>query len=557
MTDFIREIVERDVQSGKNGGRVVTRFPPEPNGYLHIGHAGHVCLNFGIASEYGGTCHLRFDDTNPVTEQPEYVESIKEDIRWLGFDWGKHLYFASDYFDRMYGYALQLIDKGKAYVCELSSEEFKKYRGKPTAEGTPSPWRERPAPESRDLFERMRSGEFEDGKYVLRAKIDMSSPNLHMRDPAVYRILHASHHRTGDRWCVYPTYDFAHCLEDSMEGITHSLCTQEFEVHRPLYDWILDELGLFHPQQIEYARFNVTFTVLSKRKLLDLVRENLVDGWEDPRMPTIAGLRRRGCTPGAVREFFARSGLTKVEGYRDIALFEHCLRDELNATAPRVMAVLDPLKLVIDNYPEDLTEEIECVNNPEDPSAGTRRVPFSKELYVEKEDFHPDPPRKFHRLAPGREVRLRYAYFVTCTGYDTDKDGNVSTVHCTYDPETRGGDSPDGRKVKGTIHWVPAEKAIAAKVRLYDRLFTVERPEEAGPGDYTSRLNPDSLTGVTAMLEPSLRSAEKGCTYQFERKGYFHVDPVDSSEGKPVFNRVVPLRDSWAKRNRKAHAPRP
>ena len=551
-SDFIRDIVAEDLKTGKHRV-IVTRFPPEPNGYLHIGHAKALCLSFGVAEENDGVCHLRFDDTNPEKESMEFVEAIKEDIRWLGFDWGEHLYFAADYFEKMYEYAVKLITEGKAYICSLTPEEFKDCRGVPTRPGNPSPWRDRPAEESLDLFEKMRAGEFEDGSYVLRAKIDMASPNLHMRDPALYRIKRAHHYRVGDKWCIYPTYDFAHCIEDSLEGITHSLCSQEFEVHRPLYDWILKELGVYQSRQIEFARLNITYTVMSKRKLVRLVDEGHVEGWDDPRLPTLSGLRRRGFTPSAIREFINRVGITKVESLTDIALLDHCIREELNRTAPRVMGVLDPLKLVIDNYPEDQVEEIEAVNNPEDPSAGSRKLKFSRELYIERDDFREEAPRKFFRLKPGQEVRLRYGYFVTCTGFVKDEStGEVTEVHCTYDPETKGGDSPDGRRVKGTIHWVSAAHALSAEVRLYERLFTEERPDDLPEGqDFTSCLNPDSLSVISAKVEPGLASAAPGSRFQFERKGYFSIDTVASSEGAPVFNRIVPLRDSWSKMQKK------
>ncbi len=547
-SDFIRDIIDEDLASGKHTG-VVTRFPPEPNGYLHIGHAKSICLNFGIARQYGGRCHLRFDDTNPTAEEQEYVDSIIENIKWLGLDYGEHLYFASDYFEKMHACAVELIEKGLAYVCTLTPDEFKEYRGVPTRPGKESPWRDRPVEENLDLFRRMREGEFEDGTYVLRAKIDMSSPNLHMRDPAIYRIRKAHHHRTGDAWCIYPMYDFAHCLEDAVENITHSICTLEFEVHRPLYDWILDNVTVpCHPRQIEFARLNLSYTVMSKRKLLELVTGGYVNGWDDPRLPTLAGLRRRGYTPAAIREFCRRVGVTKVDSLSDIALLEYCVRDELNKTAPRAMAVLDPLKVVIENYPEDQEEELDAINNPEDPSAGTRKVPFSRELYVERFDFQEEPHRKFYRLSPGREVRLRYGYFITCTDVIKDADGNVTELRCTYDPETRGGDSPDGRKVRGTIHWVSARHAVPAEVRLYDRLFKVERPDDVPEGgDFKDNLNGESLEVITAYAERSLGEAEPGARYQFERKGYFFTDPVDSAAGKPVFNRIVPLRDSWAK----------
>lgn len=545
-SDFIRDIVADDLKANKHGGAVVTRFPPEPNGYLHIGHAKSICLNFGIAAENNGRCHLRFDDTNPAKEDVEYVESIIEDVRWLGFDWGKHLYYASDYFERLYAYAVQLIKKGKAYICALNTEEFKEYRGVPTRPGKESPWRNRPIEESLNLFERMRAGEFEEGAYVLRAKIDMASPNVHMRDPVIYRIKKAAHHRTGDKWRIYPMYDFTHCLSDSIEGITHSICTLEFEVHRPLYDWILDQLDVHHPQQIEFARLNLSYTVMSKRKLLELVQAGHVNGWDDPRMPTIAGLRRRGYTPASIRTFCKRIGVTKVEGLTDIALLEYCIRDELNKTAPRAMAVLRPLRLVIENYPDGKTEELDCVNNPENPEMGTRKTPFSRVLYIERDDFMENPPKKFFRLAPGAEVRLRYAYFVTCADVIKDeRTGEVIEVRCVYDPATRGGDSPDGRKVKGTIHWVSAAHSFQAQARLYDRLFTKENPEDGG--DFKQCLNPDSLEVLTCHAEPFLADAEPGTRYQFERKGYFFVDPADSKPNMPVFNRITPLRDSWAK----------
>lgn len=550
-SDFIRQIIDEDIDSGKYGGRVETRFPPEPNGYLHLGHAKSICLNFGVARQYGGRCHLRFDDSNPEAEEQEYVDSIKEDVSWLGFDWGDDLYFASDYFDQLYGFAVELIKKGKAYVCTLGTEEFKAYRGVPTRPGKESPSRNRPAEESLDLFERMRSGEFDEGEYVLRARIDMSSPNLHMRDPVLYRIKKSDHHRTGGKWCIYPTYDFTHCISDSVEQITHSLCTLEFEVHRPLYDWLLDQLELHHPQQIEFARLNLSYTVMSKRKLLELVREGYVAGWDDPRLPTIRGIRRRGYTPESIREFCTRVGVTKMNSMTDVALLEYCIRDELNKVAPRAMAVLDPVKLVIENYPEGEEEALEAVNNPEDPSMGVRNVPFSKELYIERRDFMENPPKKYYRLSPGREVRLRYAYFVTCTGVKKDDEGNVIEVYCRYDPETRGGDAPDGRKVRGTIHWVSAQHAPEAKVRLYDRLFSRERPDEIREGeDFKQFLNPESLSTVTARIEPGLQDAGRGERYQFERTGYFFVDPVDSSRRQPVFNRIVPLRDTWAKKQK-------
>ena len=549
-TDFIRDMVAADLESGKRT-EIVTRFPPEPNGYLHIGHAKAICIDFGVAREFDGRCHLRFDDTNPMKEDEEFVEGIQRDVRWLGWDWGEHLYFASDYFGRMHECAVRLIRDGKAYVDDLSAEEVRRLRGTLTEPGTNSPHRDRGAEENLDLFERMKKGEFPDGTRVLRAKIDMAHPNLNMRDPVMYRILHAPHHRTGDAWCVYPTYDWAHGLEDSIEGITHSLCDLDFENHRPLYDWFLDELDMFHPQQIEFARLNVTHMVLSKRKLRTLVEEGHVNGWDDPRMPTLGGLRRRGYSADSIRTFCRRIGVTKVNSFTDIAVLENCIREELNRSAPRVMGVLDPLKLVIENYPDDREEELEAVNNPEDPAAGTRTVPFSKELYIERDDFREEAPRRFFRLSPGREVRLRYGYFVTCTGVVKDEaTGEVVEVRCTYDPDTRGGDAPDGRKVKGTIHWVSAGHSMEVPVRLYDRLFLSENPDAAG--DFGADLNPDSLATVSARVEPSLRNAAPFDRYQFERKGYFCVDPVESGEGCPVFNRIVPLRDTWAKIEKKS-----
>ena len=547
--DFVRQIVADDLTTNKWDGRVVTRFPPEPNGYLHIGHAKSICLNFGIAGENaGGVCHLRFDDTNPTKEEDEYVRSIEEDVRWLGWDWGEHLYYGSDYFEQMYEYAVQLIKKGKAYVCDLTAEQTRQYRGTLTAPGKDSPYRDRPVEENLDLFERMKNGEFPDGSRTLRAKIDMSHANFNMRDPVMYRILHAAHHRTGDKWCIYPMYDWAHGLEDSIEKITHSICTLEFENHRPLYDWFLDELDAYHPQQIEFARLNLTYTVMSKRKLLQLVQEGLVTGWDDPRMPTICGLRRRGYSPEAILEFCRRIGVNKFNSTVDFPLLDHCLREDLNKTSPRVMAVLRPLKVVIKNYPADQVEELDAINNPEDPSAGTRKVPFSREFYIERDDFMEEPPRKFFRLAPGREVRLRYAYFITCTDVVKDESGQIVELRCTYDPATRGGDAPDGRKVKSTLHWVSAARALEAEVRLYDHLFTKENPDEAAEGeDFKSNLNPNSLEVLSScMVEPSLAGAEPEARYQFERLGYFCVDS-DSSEGKLVFNRTVTLRDTWAK----------
>jgi glutaminyl-tRNA synthetase len=545
--DFIRTIVAEDLQAGKHTG-VVTRFPPEPNGYLHIGHAKSICLNFGIAAENQGRCHLRFDDTNPTKEEVEYIESIKEDVRWLGFDWGEHLYFASDYFEQLYQYAVQLIKDGKAYVDSLDADKIREYRGTLTEAGTESPDRDRPIAESLDLFKRMRAGELEEGSHVLRAKIDMASGNLNLRDPVIYRIRKVFHHRTGDSWCIYPMYDFTHCLSDSIEGITHSLCSLEFEDHRPLYDWYLDELGVdCHPQQIEFARLNLSYTIMSKRKLLQLVQKGLVTGWDDPRMPTISGLRRRGYTAEAIHSFCDRIGLAKRDSTVDIALLEHCLREDLNQRAERRMGVLRPLRVVITNYPEDQVEELEAVNNPEDDSAGTRKVPFSKVLYLEQEDFREDPPRKFFRLAPGREVRLRYAYFITCNDVVKDPEtGEITELHCTYDPETRGGSAPDGRKVKATLHWVSADHAVGAEVRLYDRLFKVAEPGSEGRS-FLDDLSSESLESLTGCkLEPSLADAEPGSRLQLERQGYFCVDP-DSSSGRLVLNRTVALRDTWAR----------
>jgi len=546
--DFVRSIVAQDRRSGKWDGRAVTRFPPEPNGYLHIGHAKSICLNFGIAQEFGGRCHLRFDDTNPVKEEQEYIDSIKEDIRWLGFDWGEHEYYASDYFEQLCEWALQLIKAGKAYVCDLTADEIREYRGTLTEPGRGSPHRNRSVEENLDLFERMKNGEFADGTRTLRAKIDMAHPNLNMRDPVMYRILHASHHRTGDKWCIYPTYDWTHGQSDSVERITHSICTLEFENHRPLYDWFLDALGVHHPQQIEFARLNLSYTVMSKRKLLELVQGGFVSGWDDPRLPTICGMRRRGYSPEAIRDFARVIGVNKFNSTIDIALLEHCLRRRLNKTSPRVMVVLRPLKVVIENYPQGKTEQLEAINNPEDASAGTRPVPFSRELYIEQEDFMAEPVKKFYRLAPGREVRLRYAYFITCKEVVKDADGNIVGLRCTYDPATRGGDAPDGRKVKSTLHWVSAEHAVKAEVRLYDHLFTKENPDQTAEGqDFKSNLNPNSLEVLTGCyVEPGLKGAEPLSRYQFERLGYFCVDP-DSTEDKLIFNRTVTLRDTWAK----------
>ena len=546
--DFVREIVEEDLRTGKHQ-MVVTRFPPEPNGYLHIGHAKSICLNFGLAGEYGGRCHLRFDDTNPLREEAEYAESIMEDVRWLGFDWGQYLHHASDYFEALYGYALHLIGEGKAYVDSLSAVEMREYRGTLTIPGRESPWRDRPAEESLGLLARMRSGEFPDGQYVLRAKIDMASPNMNMRDPVLYRIRHETHHRTGDTWCIYPMYDYAHPISDALEGITHSLCTLEFEDHRPLYDWLIENLPVpARPRQYEFARLNVNYTVMSKRKLLRLVEEGHVKGWDDPRMPTIAGLRRRGYTPEAIRNFCSRVGVARRENVIDMAVLEHSIREDLNLNAPRVMGVLRPLRLVIDNYPEDQVEEFETPNNPEKPEAGTRLVPFSRTLYIERDDFMENPPKKFFRLTPGREVRLRSAYFVTCTDVITDESGEVVEVHCQYDPATRGGDAPDGRRPKGTLHWVSAAQALDVEVRLYDRLFVNEDPEGGEDGkDFLANLNPRSLEVLTGCkLEPGVASAAVGSRFQFERLGYFSVDR-ESAPGKLVFNRTVTLRDSWAK----------
>ena len=548
--DFVRSIVADDLVTGKFGGRVVTRFPPEPNGYLHIGHAKSIFLNFGVAGEnQGGMCYLRFDDTNPVKEDVEYVESIQEDVRWLGCDWGDRLTYASDYFDDLYRFAVQLIESGKAYVCDLSAEEIREYRGTLTEPGRESPYRNRSVEENLDLFQRMKAGEFPDGARVLRAKIDMASANVNLRDPVMYRILHQEHHRTGDKWRIYPTYDFTHGQTDSIEGVTHSICTLEFEDHRPLYDWYLDQLGIYHPQQIEFARLNVSHTVLSKRRLLTLVEDDHVSGWDDPRMPTLAALRRRGYTSRAIRDFCERIGVAKRDITVDLALLEHCVREDLNQRAPRVMAVLHPLKVVIDNYPEGMTEEFDAVNNPEDAGMGTRKVPFSRVLYIERDDFREDPPRRFFRLAPGREVRLRYACYITCTDVVKDENGDVVELHCTYDPESRGGSSPDGRRVQATLHWVSAEHAVDAEVHLYNHLFESADPSggEDG-GNFISGLNPESLVTLTSCkVEPSLADAEPGARYQFERQGYFCVDAVDSAPSHLVFNRTVSLRDSWAR----------
>jgi glutaminyl-tRNA synthetase len=550
-TNFIKQIIAADVAAGKNGGRVVTRFPPEPNGYLHIGHAKSICLNFGLAAEFGGVTHLRYDDTDPAKESMEYVQSIQEDVRWLGFDWKDQLLFASDYFERLYDFAVQLIQRGKAYVDHLSADEIREYRGTLTQPGRNSPYRERSVAENLDLFQRMRAGEFRDGECVLRAKIDMAAPNIVMRDPTLYRIKKLAHYRTGDAWCIYPMYDFTHCLSDMIEGITHSICTLEFENNRELYDWVLNALQTpCHPQQIEFARLNLNYTVLSKRKLIELVEKGFVTGWDDPRMPTISGYRRRGYTPEAIRNFCERIGVARADSTVDIGLMEYCLREDLNRRAQRVMAVLRPLKVTLVNYPEGQNEELDAVNNPEDPTAGTRKVPFSRQLYIEREDFMEEPPRKFYRLAPGREVRLRYAYFITCVEVVKDPaSGEVIELRCTYDPQTRGGDAPDGRRVQGTLHWVSAPHAVTAEVRLYDQLFTTENPNDVEEGrHFTDDINPRSLTVLNdCRLEPGLAAAAPGSRYQFERLGYFCADLKDSRPGKPVFNRSVTLRDTWAK----------
>src|SRR5580700_7604460 len=552
-SNFIREIILDDLKTNKYRGRVHTRFPPEPNGYLHIGHAKSISLNFGLAVEFGGQCNLRFDDTNPSKEETEYVDSIIEDARWLGGDWGNRLFYASDYFEQLYDWAVQLIKAGKAYVCDLSGDEVRKQRGTLTEPGQESPYRNRTVEESLDLFERMKAGEFPDGFRTLRAKIDMASANLNLRDPIMYRIVHAEHHRTGNKWCIYPMYDFAHGQSDSIEQITHSICTLEFEDHRPLYNWYIEQLGIYHPYQYEFDRLNLTYTILSKRKLLMLVQKGYVNGWDDPRMPTVSGLRRRGYTPEAIRNFCRRVGVSKTNGTTELSLLEYFLREDLNKRAARVMAVLRPLRVVIDNYPEGQVEQMEAVNNPEDANAGSRTVPFSRVLYIEQDDFREDPPKQYFRLAPGREVRLRYGYFVTCQSLVKDANGQVTEIHCTYDPATRGGNAPDGRKVKSTIHWVSAEHAIDAEVRLYDTLFTREDPNQVDEGrEFTDNLNPQSLEVVGgAKLEPSLRGAAAGTGYQFERLGYFSVDP-DTTPEKLVFNRTVALRDTWAKIEKKS-----
>jgi glutaminyl-tRNA synthetase len=549
--NFIEQIIEKDLKEGKNESRVHTRFPPEPNGYLHIGHAKSICLNFGIAEKYNGLCNLRFDDTNPTKEEVEYVDSIMEDVKWLGFDWGDRLYFASDYFDKMYELAVELIKKGKAYVCDLSAEEFSALRGTPSVPAKPSPYRNRSIEENLDLFARMKAGEFPDGSKTLRAKISLDSPNMQMRDAAMYRIRHAEHHRTGNKWCIYPMYDWAHGLEDSQEKITHSLCTLEFENHRPLYDWFLEAAEVYHPQQIEFARLNLSYTVMSKRKLLELVQEKYVNGWDDPRMPTISGMRRRGYSPESIRNFSDRIGIAKRNNVIDVAVLEHSVREDLNKRANRVMAVLDPLKVTIKNYPEGQTEELEAVNNPEDETAGTRMIPFSGEIFIERNDFMEDAPRKFFRLAPGREVRLRYAYFITCEEVIKDENGEVTELICTYDPLSKGGKSPDGRKVKGTLHWVDAKDNVEAQIRIYDRLFTVEDPDGDKEKDFKEWLNSDSLSLIEkAYIEPSVRGSEALSYFQFERLGYFSVDK-ESSENNLIFNKTVGLRDSWNKTKKK------
>ncbi len=551
-SNFIRDIIIEDIKMGKHAGRVQTRFPPEPNGYLHIGHAKAICLGFGLAAEFGGKCNLRFDDTNPSKEETEYVDAIMEDVQWLGFQWDG-LFYASDYFGQLYEWAIRLIRAGKAYVCDLSADEIRQYRGTLTEPGKESPYRNRSIEENLDLFERMKDGEFPDGSRTLRAKIDMASPNLNFRDPVMYRILHMEHHRTGNQWCIYPMYDYAHGQSDSIEQVTHSICTLEFENNRPLYNWFIEQLGIFPSQQIEFDRLSITYTLLSKRKLLTLVQDGHVEGWDDPRMPTLSGMRRRGYTPEAIRNFCANIGVSKTNGLTQLSHLEYFLREDLNKHAARVMAVLRPLRVVIDNYPDDLVEEMDAVNNPEDESAGTRQVPFSKVLYIEQEDFREDPPKQYYRLAPGREVRLRYGYLITCQSVVKDADGNIVELHCTYDPATRGGNTPDGRKVKSTIHWVSAAHAVDAVVRLYDNLFTKEDPNEIEEGqDFTANLNPNSLEVLSGCkVEPSLRDAVPGARYQFERMGYFCVDP-DSAAGKPVFNRTIGLRDTWAKIEQRA-----
>lgn len=554
-SNFIRTIVAEDLKEGKNDGRLMTRFPPEPNGYLHIGHAKSICLNFGLAQEFGGVCNLRFDDTNPSKEEQEYVDSIMEDVRWLGFDWQDRLYYASDYFEQLYDFAVVLIKKGLAFVCDLTPDEMREYRGTLTAPGRESPYRNRSVEENLDLFARMRAGEFPDGAKTLRAKIDMASGNINMRDPVMYRIKHDEHHRTGSKWCIYPMYDYAHGQSDSLEGVTHSICTMEYEDHRPLYDWYLESIGIFHPRQYEFARLNLSHTVLSKRKLLKLVQDGHVTGWNDPRMPTIAGMRRRGVSPAALRNFCERIGVGKRGSMVELSLLEFCVREELNKTAPRYMAVLRPLKVVITNYPEEHLEQLDAVNNPEDPAAGSRQVPFARELFIERDDFMENPPKQFFRLAPGREVRLRYAYFITCTNVVKDPlTGEILEVHCTYDPATRGGDAPDGRKVKATLHWVAAKTSVQAEVRLYETLFTKADPDAVAEGEtFTDYLNPKSLEVLAnACLEPALSQVAPSARVQFERLGYFCADAVDSVPGRPVFNRTVTLKDEWAKQQGKA-----
>lgn len=547
-SNFIRNIIEEDLKTNRHQGRVATRFPPEPNGYLHIGHAKSICLNFGLAADYNGTCNLRFDDTNPSKEDTEYVESIETDVRWLGFDWEDRLYYASDYFEKFHEYAVDLIKASKAYVCSLSPDQIREYRGTLTEPGKNSPFRNRSVEENLALFERMRAGEIDEGACVLRAKIDMASANLNLRDPVIFRIKHEAHHRTGSRWCIYPMYDYAHCISDALEGITHSICTLEFEDHRPLYDWCLDQLDVpCHPQQIEFARLNLSYTIMSKRKLLKLVQSGLVNGWDDPRMPTISGMRRRGYTPGSIRNFCERIGVAKRDSVVDLALLEYCVREDLNKIAPRVMAVLNPLRVVIENYPEDRVEMLDAINNPEDPSMGTRQVPFSRVLYIEQDDFMEDPPKKYFRLAPGQEVRLRYAYYITCVNVIKNEAGGIVELRCVYDPQSRGGTTADGRKVRGTLHWVSARHSISAEVRLYDRLFNRENPD-AGGADFTEHLNPGSLEILSqCRMEPSLAAAEPGSRYQFERLGYFCAEPKEFSKHRPVFNRTVTLKDSWAR----------
>jgi glutaminyl-tRNA synthetase len=556
--NFVRAIVAEDVKNGKNDGKVITRFPPEPNGYLHIGHAKSICLNFGLAQEFNGRCNLRFDDTNPSKEEQEYVDSIMEDVRWLGFDWGDHLYYASDYFDKLYEFAEDLIRKGKAFVCDLTFEQMREYRGTLTEPGKDSPYRNRTVEENLDLFHRMRAGEFSDGTKTLRAKIDMSSGNVNMRDPVMYRIKHEDHHRSGSKWCIYPMYDYTHGESDSIEGITHSICTMEYEDHRPLYDWYLDELGIYHPRQYEFARLNISHTVLSKRRLLKLVTEGYVTGWSDPRMPTLAGMRRRGYTPEAIRKFCELIGVGKKDSLVDMGMLEFCVREDLNKRAPRVMGVLRPLKVIIDNYPAGQEEYLDAINNPEYPDAGSRQIPFSRELYIERDDFMEDPPKQFFRLTPGREVRLRYAYFIKCESVVKDPvTGDILELHCTYDPATRGGDAPDGRKVKATLHWVSAAHSLQAEVRLYNSFFSKANPNDIEDDkDFTDYINPESLVVLkSCMVEPSLAEAQPGSRCQFERMGYFCSDMVDAKPGKPVFNRIVTLKDDWVKFQKGGKAP--